>query len=136
MFTEVKRGVAPQCDAQLRTQCKDCGPCYSPEGCCGSLSSSICIGDQCCDLCSFCSGCEACYPDDDTCNPVPTGGEIDIFDAGCNTAYDFTCRARSSPNHSSCWNDILVAHCIYNSMERTKFTPGGDETENEMCINF
>ena len=139
MFTEVKRGVAPECNAELRNNCKNCALCYSPAGCCGSKDKTICdesLG-QCCDACLACNGCEACFPHD-TCNPVPTGGEVEAFDAGCNTAYDFDLQelvpfAKPFKLYKT---DVLVAHCIYNSMERTKFTPGGDETDNEMCINF
>lgn len=32
--------------------------------------------------------------------------------------------------------DVLVATCIYDSMDRTQPTPGGLGSKQEMCINF
>ena len=33
-------------------------------------------------------------------------------------------------------DDVLRANCVYDSTSRTEVTVGGDETTNEMCINF
>jgi len=61
-----------------------------------------------------------------------------IHDLGCDTAYDFDLQ-QILPLEKEVKlykTDTLKANCVYDSTERTATTQGGDETENEMCINF
>ena len=65
------------------------------------------------------------------------GGKY-IHDLGCDTAYDFDLQ-QILPFEKEVKlykTDTLKASCVYDSTERTATTQGGDETENEMCINF
>ena len=59
-------------------------------------------------------------------------------DIGCDTAYDFDLQQiKAFEDHVQIYgDDVLRANCVYNSLERTAYTYGGDETNNEMCINF
>lgn len=64
------------------------------------------------------------------------GGEL--FDATCAMAYDFN-NQELLPVHEEFKlysDDVLITHCVYNSMAKTDVTKGGDATDEEMCINF
>ena len=59
-------------------------------------------------------------------------------DVGCDTAYDFDLqqiKTFAEPVKVFA-DDVLRANCVYDSTSRTEVTKGGDETTNEMCINF
>lgn len=69
---------------------------------------------------------------------VHRGGTFYESDANCATDYDFDLQETLPfPEQLTVYpNDKFVTHCVYDSTGRTETTPGGDETENEMCINF
>jgi len=61
-----------------------------------------------------------------------------VRDVGCDTAYDFDLQ-QILPFEKAVTilpTDTLRANCVYDSSSRSALTKGGDETTNEMCINF
>jgi len=61
-----------------------------------------------------------------------------LHDVGCDAAYSFDLQQiLPFEKHVKLYSDdTLYANCVYDSTERTEITQGGDETTNEMCINF
>ena len=59
-------------------------------------------------------------------------------DLGCDAQYDFDLQQIIPfEQHVKLFkSDRLYANCVYDSTGRTEVTEGGDETMNEMCINF
>jgi hypothetical protein len=59
-------------------------------------------------------------------------------DLGCDAQYDFDLQQIIPfEQHVKLFkSDRLYANCVYDSTGRTEVTEGGDETTNEMCINF
>ncbi len=62
------------------------------------------------------------------------------FAGTCDSRYDFDLQEVTSLPGDLTYrierNAKIRVHCVYNSMERTAATKGGDETENEMCLGI